>query len=68
MRCKDSIKYVVMKALEDSERPVKFYDMRTIAGTFDLKPSELRYDDLLFESYPRSCRTVEEDFDVLSSD
>ena len=68
MSCKDSTKYVVMKALEDRERPVKFYDMRTIAGTFDLKPCELKYDNLLFERYPRCCRAIVEEFDVLSSD
>ena len=68
MRCKDSTKYVVMKALEDRERPITFYDMRTIAGTFDLKPRELSHDNLLFENYPRCCRAVVEEFDVLSSD
>ena len=68
MRCKDSTKYVVMKALENREKSVKFYNMRTIAGTFDLKPSELGYDNLLFESFPRCCQPVVEDFDALSSD
>ena len=60
MRCKESAKYVVMKALESRERPVKFYVMREELGTFNLKRYALNYDDELFLHFPRRCLSISE--------
>ncbi len=37
MRCKDSVKYAVISALDGRQRSVRFYEMREIYGTFNLK-------------------------------
>lgn len=55
MRCDAAAKYVVMKALKGRKRPVKFYEMREVSGTFKLKKCALTYDDEreLFEHFPK---------------
>lgn len=53
MKCKASVKYTVMKALEKRNAAVKFYEMREERGTFNLRKDELSYDDELFVHFPR---------------
>jgi len=63
MRCEDSLKYAVMKALEDRDRLVKFYEMLEVPGTFDLRKYALNYDDELFVYFPRRSFSIIERFE-----
>jgi hypothetical protein len=65
MRCKASAKYAVVKALEGRDRPVKFYEMREVSGTFKLKKYALNYDDELFVHFPRRSLSIFEQFETL---
>ena len=56
-----------MKALEDREHAVKFYEMREVSGTFRLKKFALHYDDVLFVDYPIRAVSVFDDFEDLST-
>ena len=68
MRCKESTKYVVMKALEQRERPVKFYEMCETSGTFNLKKCVLDHKkDEMFLHFPRRNRSTLEAFEALES-
>lgn len=68
MRCKDSTKFAVMKALEGREPKVKFFEMREVSGTFGLRRRALHEDDELFVSYPVRAVSMYEDFaDLLES-
>ena len=62
MRCKGSTKYAVMKALEDREHEVKFFEMHEVPGTFGLKRRALHYDDGLFVGFPVRAVSMYEDF------
>lgn len=53
LRCKESTMYAVMKALENRVRPVKFYEMGEVEGTFNVKKYLLHKEcDELFEYFP----------------
>ena len=53
MRCKESLKYIVMKVLEGRDREVKFYEMREIPDTFKLKKNAFSDDyGELFRHFP----------------
>ena len=67
MKCKESVKYTVMKALEDRSRSVEFYEMREERGTFNLGKHELVYDDELFVHFPRRDLSVLEGFEDLTA-
>ena len=53
LRCRESTMYAVMKALENRVRPVKFYEIGEVEGTFNVKKRLLHkeYDDL-FKYFP----------------
>ena len=53
MKCKESVKYTVMKALEDRSGSVEFHEMREERGTFDLRKDELIYAGELFVHFPQ---------------
>lgn len=53
MKCKESAKYTIMKALERRGGSVKFYEMREERGTFNLRKDELGYESELFVHFPR---------------
>lgn len=37
MRCDLAVKYAIVRALEGRQRPVSFYEMHEVEGTFDLR-------------------------------
>ena len=63
-RCIDSIKHVVVKALQGREKPIKLYEMREVHGTFKLKRHSLNEQELTM-GYPRRARSINECFEVL---
>ena len=65
IRCNDSAKYAVMKALEDRGRPVEFYEMREVPGTFSLKKNALSYNHELFVHFPRRSQSIREGFETV---
>ena len=65
MRCKDSVKYSVMKALEDRERPIIFYELSEKRGAFDLRKDTLHYGEELFVHFPRRHLSILEGFSAL---
>ncbi len=68
MRCKNSTKYAVMRALEGREHEVKFFEMRAVPGTFRLKKRAMHHDDGVLVGYPVRAVSMYEDFsDVLES-
>ena len=65
LKCECSAKYVMMKVLEDRERPVKFYEMREQFGKFELSKNELSYHDEMFVHFPRRYLSLLELFEPL---
>jgi hypothetical protein len=65
MRCKESVKYAVVKALEGRDRQVRFYQMREVPDTFRLKKYVLNDDDELFVYLPRRFASLYEAFEHL---
>jgi hypothetical protein len=61
MRCKESVKYAVISALDGRRRPVRFYEMREIHGTFKLKKCPLD-DGEMRAWFPRRSRDIHEAF------
>ena len=64
MRCKPSVKYAVVKALEDRRAQVKFYEVRDKTGTFQLKKYALDDSELMVH-FPRRSLSAVEAFDSL---
>lgn len=46
IRCAEAVRYTIVKALEDSGRNLKFFEMREVWGTFQLKKAPLDVDEL----------------------
>ena len=67
MRCEDSTKYAVMKALEDRERQVSFYEMQELPGSFRLKKQALNCGDETFMGFPVCHQAIIDDFDDLDA-
>lgn len=67
MKCKESAKYTVMKALEDRSRSVEFYQMREERGTFNLRKDKLDYEGELFVHFPQRHLDFLEGFDDLTA-
>ena len=65
MKCKQSAKYTVMKALEDRNGSVEFYEMCEEPGTFNLRKDELGYEGEFFVHFPRRHLDLLEGFDDL---
>lgn len=64
IRCQMTVKYTIVKALEKRDRQVRFYEMRGVPGTFNLKKSALDTDELGV-TFPRRTRSALEDFEAL---
>ena len=62
MRCKDSTKYAVIKALEGREHEVKFFEIREVRGKFGLRKRAMHDKGELFVSYPVRAVSMYEDF------
>jgi hypothetical protein len=61
MRCKDSVKYAVTSALNGRRRRVRFYEMREIPGTFNLRKCPLD-DGEMRAHFPRRSRDIHDAF------
>ena len=66
MKCEDSAKYTVMKALEGRSGSVEFYEMREERGTFNLRKVELAYGGELFVNFPQRHLGLLEGFEDLT--
>ena len=66
MKCKESVKYTVMKALEGRSGSVEFYEMREERGTFDLRKDEMIYGGELFVHFPKRYLDLLEGFEDLT--
>ena len=53
LRCKAWARYTIVKVLEDRQKPVKFYEVREVEGSFNLRKYTLDYSDEMFSQYPR---------------
>ena len=67
MKCEESVKFTVMKALKNRSRQVKCYEMREERGTFTLGKNELTYDDELFVHFPVRHLDLLEGFEDLTA-
>lgn len=61
IRCKPTVKFTIVQALVDRGRPVRFFEMRELSGTFRLKKYVLDT-DALSASLPRRSRSINEMF------
>jgi hypothetical protein len=67
MRCSRSVMHAVVSALSGRAKPIQFYEMNEVRGTFELRRSELDVDELSV-TYPRRALSIFEGFDVLLED
>jgi hypothetical protein len=65
MRCKEAVRYAIVKALEDRRRRVKFYEIREVHGTFNLRKCSLDEDEMR-AFLPMRSRDSREAFDAAS--
>ncbi|MGR2661920.1 DUF2971 domain-containing protein [Chromobacterium haemolyticum] len=65
MRCENTIKHTVARALDRQDRPIKLYEIHEVPGTFQLKRRRLNIDELR-ASYPRRALSVTEAFEPLT--
>jgi hypothetical protein len=61
LRCSREVKYVIVKALEDRRRPVKFYEIRTRSGEFLLDKHVFEIDDMM-DWIPRRSLDIWDEF------
>ena len=66
MRCKEAVKYAIITALDDRRRPVRFYEMHEIHGTFNLKKCPLD-DGEMRAFFPRRSRDIHEEFQSIAA-
>ncbi|MCZ7448144.1 DUF2971 domain-containing protein [Rhizobium rhizogenes] len=64
IRCKSTVKFTIVQVLSNRGRPVRFFEMREVAGTFRLKKYALDTDELT-ASLPRRSRLAHEMFENL---
>ncbi|MCO6388539.1 DUF2971 domain-containing protein [Aliihoeflea sp. 40Bstr573] len=64
IRCKPTVKFAIVKALENRRRPVRFSEMHEVSGTFLLRKRRLDVDELGM-SLPRRSRDALEAFENL---
>ncbi|ATW02119.1 DUF2971 domain-containing protein [Sphingorhabdus sp. YGSMI21] len=64
-RCTPSVKFAVVKALEDRDRAVQFFEIHEQHGSFLLKKRLLNTDELIV-SLPRRSRQYDASFDGLT--
>ncbi len=65
VKCGSAVKYALLKALEDSERPVQFSEMREVTGRFPLRKCVLDCPEELLAFLPRWSLSVLEDFEEM---
>jgi hypothetical protein len=64
IRCKLTVKYTILKALDNRGRPIRFYEMCEVPGTFKLKKNVLDTGELA-ASLPRRARAALEEFEAV---
>ncbi|MGO6845977.1 MULTISPECIES: DUF2971 domain-containing protein [Rhizobium] len=64
IRCTTTVKFTIVQALANRARPVRFFEMRELFGTFRLKKYVLDTDQLV-ASLPRRSRSINEMFEEL---
>lgn len=67
LRCPDTVKYTVVKALAGRSRPISFYEMREVSGNFELRKCDLEINDAL-ALWPRRAVSILEAFDEVDLD
>lgn len=67
IRCKSSVKFTVVQALANRGRPVRFFEMREVPGTFHLRKCALDTDEL-GAFLPRRSRAIFEAFENLDEE
>ena len=65
VKCGSAVKYALLKALEDRERPVQFSEMREVTGRFPLRKCTLDCPEELLALLPRRSLSVFEDFEEM---
>lgn len=65
MRCTEAVKYAVIAALDNRVRPIRFYEMRELHGTFNLKKYPLE-DGEMRAFFPRRSRDIHEAFESIA--
>ena len=63
IRCKSTVKFTIVQALANRGRPVRFFEMREVSGTFHLRKYALDTDEL-GASLPRRSRSIFEAFET----
>lgn len=66
MRCKEAVKYAIVTALDGRRSPVRFYEMRELHGTFNLKKYPLD-DGEMRAFFPRRSRDIHEAFQSIAA-
>lgn len=64
IRCKSTVKFTIVQALSHRERPVRFFEMRELSGTFRIKKYALDTGELA-ASLPRRSLSIDEVFEEL---
>ncbi|WP_206600408.1 DUF2971 domain-containing protein [Chromobacterium sphagni] len=59
MRCEDTVKHTIARALDRRDKPIKLYEIHKVPGTFQLKRRRLNVDEL-GASYPKRALSVAE--------
>lgn len=67
IRCKSSVKFTVVQALENRSRPVRFFEIREAPGTFVLRKKPLDTDELRV-SLPRRSGAIFDFVDNIDDD
>jgi len=67
IRCKSTVKFTIVQALANRGRPVRFFEMREVSGTFHLRKYALDTDEL-GASLPRRSRSIFEALEDLDKE
>ena len=63
VKCGSAVKYALLKALEDRERSVQFFEIREVPGRFPLRKRPLDCPEELLALLPRRSLSTFEDFE-----
>ena len=67
IRCKSTVKFAIVQALANRGRPVRFFEMREVPGTFHLRKYALDTDEL-GASLPRRSLSILEAFEDMDKE
>lgn len=66
MRCPDAVRHALSRAMQGRERPVKFYSVREVTGSFSLRCRSVDERDIA-EPYPRRAIGLLEGFEAIDA-